>query len=119
VVYNIVHDNAQRGASKEAIDEKTEQIYATAKTVALQRVKASFVFQAVAEKEGVRVEQVDVLLRMQELAAQYKIPVDKLYKDVQKSGRINDIINQILTEKVINLLVQFAHIQDSVAAPTT
>jgi FKBP-type peptidyl-prolyl cis-trans isomerase (trigger factor) len=67
----------------------------------------------VADKEGVRVEQMDVLRRLQEMAAQYKVPVDKLYKDMQKSGRIEDIVNQILTEKVVDLLVQFARIEDA------
>jgi hypothetical protein len=47
------------------------------------------------------------------MAAQYKVPVDKLYKDMQKSGRIEDIVNQILTEKVVDLLVQFARIEDA------
>ncbi len=117
IVYSIVHENTQRGTPKEQIDAQTEQIYATAKAAALGRVKALFVFQRVAEKEGVRVEQMDVLKRLQEMAAQYKMPVDKLYKDMQKSGRIDDVVNQILTEKVVELLVQFARVEDAPAAP--
>src|SRR5580658_3569135 len=117
IVYNIVHENTQRGTPKEEIDAQKDQIYATANAAAQGRVKALFVFQRVAEKEGVRVEQMEVLHRLQELAAQYKMPVDKLYKDMQKSGRIEDIVNQILTEKVVDLLVQFARIEDAPAAP--
>jgi trigger factor len=117
IVYNIVHDSTQRGAPKEDIDAQKDQIYATANAAAHGRVKALFVFQRVADKEGVRVEQMDVLRRLQEMAAQYKIPVDKLYKDMQKSGRIEDIVNQILSEKVVDLLVQFARIEDAPAAP--
>ncbi len=117
IVYSIVHDNTQRGTPKEQIDAQKDQIYATANAAAHGRVKALFVFQRVAEKEGVRVEQMDVLRRLQELAAQYKMPVDKLYKDMQKSGRIEDIVNQILSEKVVDLLVQFARIEDAPAAP--
>jgi trigger factor len=117
IVYNIVHDSTQRGTPKEEIDAQTDQIYATANAAAHGRVKALFVFQRVADKEGVRVEQMDILRRLQEMSAQYKIPVDKLYKDMQKSGRIEDIVNQILTEKVVDLLVQFARIEDAPAAP--
>ncbi|HTA31035.1 MAG TPA: trigger factor, partial [Candidatus Cybelea sp.] len=117
IVYSIVHDNTQRGTPKEQIDAEKDRIYATANAAAQGRVKALFVFQRVADKEGVRVEQVDVLRRLQELAAQYKMPVDKLYKDMQKSGRIEDIVNQILSEKVVDLLVQFARIEDAPAAP--
>jgi trigger factor len=113
IVYNIVHDHTQRGMPKEEIDAQKDEIYASANAAAHGRVKALFIFQRVAEKEGVRVEQMEVLHRLQELAAQYKMPVDKLYKDMQKSGRIEDIVNQILTEKVVDLLVQFARIEDA------
>ena len=113
IVRNIVHDNMQRGTPKEVIDAQSEQIYTTAKATAAQRVKAHFVFQRVADKEGVRVEQIDVLRRLQELATQYKMPADKLYKDLQKNGRIDDIVHQLLAEKVVDLLVQFAHVEDA------
>jgi trigger factor len=117
IVYDIVHANTERGAPKEAIDAQTEKIYATAKGMAQQRVKAHFVFRAVARKEGVRVEQADVLRRVTEIAAQQKSPVDKLYKEMQKDGRINEVLHQLQIEKVIELLVQFARIQDAPAAP--
>jgi len=117
IIYNIVHENTERGASKDVIAAHTEKIFETAKAAAQQRVKAYFIFQAVAEKEGVRVEQVDLLRRVSEFAAQHKIPADKLYKDMHKDGRLSDVANQILAEKVVDLLVQFARIEDAPAAP--
>ncbi len=117
VVYGIVNDNQQRGIPKEAIDAQKEQIYNTASATARQRVKASFIFQRVAEKEGVRVEQMEIARRLQDMAAQYKVPVDKLVKDFEKSGRLADIYSQLLSEKVVDLLVQFARIQDVPPAP--
>jgi hypothetical protein len=45
--------------------------------------------------------------------------MDKLVKDFEKSGRLADIYNQILSEKVVDLLVQFARIQDVPPAPAT
>jgi trigger factor len=117
-VYNIVHENTQRGTPKEVIDSQKDQIYASANTAAQQRVKAALVFQRVAEKEGVRVEQADLLRRLQDLATQYKVAPDKLYKDMQKAGRIEEIAQQILNEKVVDLLVQFARIEDAPAAST-
>jgi trigger factor len=115
-VYNIVHENTQRGAPKEAIDAQKDQIYAAANAAAQQRVKAALVFQRIAEKEGVRVEQMDLLRRLQDLAAQHKVAPDKLYKDMQKAGRIEELAQQILNEKVVDLLVQFARIEDAPAA---
>jgi hypothetical protein len=37
---------------------------------------------------------------------------------MQKSGRIEDVVNQILSEKVVDLLVQFARIEDVPASLT-
>jgi hypothetical protein len=36
---------------------------------------------------------------------------------MEKSGRLGDVYTQILSEKVIDLLVQFAKIQDVAPAP--
>lgn len=118
IVYNLVNENTQRGMSKEMIDAHKDEIYATASQGARQRVKAMFAFRRIAENEGVRVEQVDIARRLQELAAQYKMPVDKLVKDLEKAGRLGDIYQQLLNEKVVDLLVQFAKIED-VAAPAS
>jgi len=117
IVYTIVNEQQQRGVLKDAIDAQKEQIYATANTAAKQRVKATFVFQRVAEKEGARVEQMDVGRRLQEMAVQYKVPVEKLVKDLEKAGRMTEIYNQLLSDKVIDLLVQFARVHDVTPAP--
>jgi trigger factor len=117
IVYRIVQENQQRGASKEAIDAQKDQIYAAANATAKQRVKSSLVFQHVAEQEGVRVDRMDLVKRVQELAVQNKTPADKLYKDLDNAGRLGDIASQILNEKVMDLLVQFARIQDVTLVP--
>ncbi|HEY3857628.1 MAG TPA: trigger factor [Verrucomicrobiae bacterium] len=117
IVYSIVNEEQQRGVLKDAIDAQKDQIYATANTAAKQRVKAIFVFQRIADKEGTRVDQTDMARRLQEMSAQYKIPFDKLVKDIEKAGRMNDIYNQLLSDKVVDLLVQYAKIQDVAPAP--
>jgi trigger factor len=117
IVYSIVNEQQQKGVLKDAIDAQKDQIYASANGAAKQRVKASFLFQRVAEKEGTRVEQLDVARRLQEMAAQYKVPVDKLVKDLEKAGRMTEIYSQLLNEKVIDLLVQFARVHDVTTAP--
>jgi len=116
IVYNLVSENQQRGVPKEALEAKKDEIYKSANGMAKERVKASFVFQKIAAKEGVRVEQMEIAGRLQAMAAQYQVPVDKLVKDLEKADRLQDIYSQLLTEKVIELLVQNAKVED-VAAP--
>jgi len=116
IVYNLVNENQQRGVPKEAIESKKDEIYKNATSMAKERVKASFIFQKIAAKEGVRVEQMEIAGRLQQMAAQYQMPVEKLVKELEKADRLSDIYSQILTEKVIELLVQNAKVED-VPAP--
>lgn len=116
IVYNLVSENQQRGVPKEAIESKKDEIYKNATNMAKERVKASFIFQKIAAKEGVRVEQMEIAGRLQAMAAQYQMPVDKLVKELEKADRLQDIYSQILTEKVIELLVQNAKVEDVPAA---
>jgi trigger factor len=118
IVYSIVSDNQQRGVPKAALDAEKDNIYATAHNVARERVKAMFVFQKIAENEGIRVEKTDVVARLQALAVEHKMPVDKLYQELEKNGRMEQVVHlPILHDKVINLLVQYAKIEDVLAAP--
>ena len=59
----------------------------------------------------------DLLRRLQDLATQHKVPLDKLYKDLENAGRLGEIASQILNEKVVDLLVQFARVQDVTVVP--
>jgi len=117
LVYSIVNENQQRGISKEELDAQKDQIYASAAGTAREKIKAFFTYQRVAEKEGVRVEQLEIARRLQEMAAQYKMPPEKLVKELEQSGRLGMIYSQLLNEKVVDLLVQYARLEDVERAP--
>ena len=112
VIYNIVNENQKRGVSKELIDTQKDEIFNAASSSAKERVKASFLFQRIAEKEEIKVEQDEVANRIQQLAANYQMPPQKLVKELQKRNGLPEIYEQILNEKVIDLLVQHAKIED-------
>ena len=112
VVYQIVQENQQRGVSKEAIDSQKDQIYQASNATAKERVKASFVFQKIAEKEGVRVQPDEVNARIYALSQQYQMAPDKFAKELEKRNGIQEIWSQLLNEKVIDFLQQNAKIED-------
>ena len=118
IVYDLVSQNQQRGVPKEVLDAQKEQIYASANNLAKERVKIDFIFDQIAEKEGVRVEQLEIVQRLQLIATQAKMPFQKLLKDFQESGRIESLYVQMRNDKVVDLLVQFAKIEDVPAQPT-
>jgi trigger factor len=117
IVYNIIQENTQRGVPKEMLDASKDEIYANASTAAKNRVKGSFVFHRIAEKEGIRVQEQDIMQRLQGIAAQYQMPIDKVVKELQKNegfGRINE---EVLSEKVVDFLIQNAKVEDVAAQP--
>ncbi len=112
VVYDIVRENAQRGVPRELIEQQKDQIYAAATRSAKERVKLAFIIQKIAEKEGIKVSEEEILRRVQALAALYQIPPEKFLKDLQKRGGLIEIYDQIATEKVFEFLKANARYED-------
>lgn len=112
VVYDIVQENAKRGISREVIETQKEQIYSAATQGAKERVKVAFLLQKIAEKEDIKVAQDDIAQRISQLAATYQIPAPKFLKDLQKRGGLIEIYDQIMNEKVMDLLQQHAQVEE-------
>ena len=112
IVYQIVQENQQRGVTKEAIDGQKDEIYKASNNTARERVKASFVFQKIATKEGIRVAPEEVNARIYALSQQYQMAPDKFAKELEKRDGISEIWSQLLNEKVIDFLQQNAKIED-------
>jgi trigger factor len=116
VVYNIVQENSKRGVARDLIEKEKDQIYNAAANSAKERVKLMFLIQRIAEKEGIKVSQEEVLQRVQAMSQAYQIPVDKFVKDLQKRNGINELYDQIAHEKVLTFLENNAKISDVPAA---
>ena len=111
VVYDIVRENQKRGISRDVIEKEKDQIYSAATRNARERVKYQFLLQKIAEKEDIKVSQEEISRRIAQLAAMYQIPPDKFLKDLQKRNGLIEIYDQIMNEKVVDLLQQHAQIE--------
>ena len=112
VVYDLVQENAKRGVSRETIEKQKDQIYSAANQGAKERVKVAFLLQKIAEKEDIKVSQQEIAVRINQLAALYQIPADKFLKDLQKRNGLIEIYDQIMNEKVLDLLQQQAQVEE-------
>ena len=112
VVYDLVQENAKRGVSREMIEKQKDQIYNAANAGAKDRVKVAFLLQKIAEKEDIKVSQQEIAQRIGHLAAMYQIPAEKFAKDLQKRNGLIEIYDQIMNEKVLDMLQQNAKIED-------
>jgi trigger factor len=116
VVYNIVQENSKRGVSRELIEKQKEEIYTAAARSAKERVKLAFLVQRIAEREGIKVSQEEVIQRAQSLAAAYQIPLDQFIKDLQKRNGVNELYDQMAHEKVLEFLEGNAKIEGGTPA---
>ena len=85
-----------------------------ASSSARERVKAAFLFQKIAGKEGIKVEQTEVLRRIGHLAGIYQMTPEKFAKELEKRNGIPEIYEQILSGKVLDFLAQNAKIEEVV-----
>ena len=112
VVYDLVQENAKRGISRQVIEQEKDKIYSAANQIGAEQVKVSFLLRKIAEKEDVKVSQQEIAQRIGQLAAMYQIPAEKFAKDLQKRNGLIEIFDQIMNEKVLDLLQQNARIQE-------
>jgi len=112
VVYDLVSENAKRGVSREVIEQQKEQIYTAATRNAKERVKLQFLLQKIAEKEDIKVAQKEIMDRVHYLAGLYQMPPDKLYRDLQKRNGLIEVYDEIMNERVIDLLQKHAKIEE-------
>jgi trigger factor len=112
VVYDIVRQNTQRGVGRELIEKQKDEIYSAAAVGAKDRVKLAFLVQRIAEQEKITVTQEDAIRRAQQLAAMYQMPFDQFIKDLQKRNGVNELYDQVLHEKVLDLIEKSASISE-------
>jgi trigger factor len=120
LVYNIVNENQQRGVAKEIIEERKDEIFNSASTSAKDRVKAAFILNRIAERENIRADQKEMTQRIVALARQNNVPPEKMAKTLQERNAFQEIAQDIVTGKVLDLMELNAQIEDVVApAPQT
>ena len=116
VVYSVVQENQRRGVPKESIEQQKDVIFADANTNAKGRVKAMFLLNRIAEKEGIKVEQQEILERVQAMAQQYQMHIQKLIKQLEERNGFGEIHEQIIVRKVLDFLQLQATVEEVPAA---
>ena len=108
VVYDIVRQNTQRGVGRDLIEKQKDEIYSAASVNAKERVKLAFLVGRIAEQEKITVTQEEAVKRAQQLAMMYQMPIDQFLKDLKKRNGVNELYDQVLHEKVLDLLEKSA-----------
>jgi FKBP-type peptidyl-prolyl cis-trans isomerase (trigger factor) len=113
----MVSENQRRGVTKETMESKKEEIYNAAAAIARERLKISFLFHKISEKEGIRAEQNELNARIAMMAQANQMAPQKFLQELEKRNGVAEVYQQIVHEKVLNFLHENAKLED-VAAGT-
>ena len=112
VVYEMVSENQRRGVPKELMEQKKDEIYNAAQGLAKERLKISFLFHKISEKEGIRAEQHEMNSRIALMAQANKMAPQKFLQELEKRNGVTEVYQQIIHEKVLDFLHEHAKIED-------
>lgn len=100
----IVRENKARGVAEETLKESEKEIVGVASQNARETLKGVFVLLRIAEQESITVTQDEVYGRIASLAQKHEVQFEKMLKDLQARGAIDQIQEEIVTGKALTFL---------------
>jgi len=79
---------------------------------ARRELKTRLVLRRIVDDEGLKVDQEDIEAELKSMAVASKVPVETVRAYVEKTDGMSSIKNRILTEKVMDFLVESTNIKD-------
>jgi len=111
VVYDIVADIQRRGADREQVEKKKEEIYTVASKNARDRVKLGFLLDAIAARENIKVTEEEFSQHLLFMASQQRVPAKDFVKELEKREALPEVHRQLIHEKVIAFLSDKAEVR--------
>ncbi|MDF1712541.1 MAG: trigger factor [Akkermansiaceae bacterium] len=108
----MVKEGIEAGMSEEEVQERQEGLFEEAQVRAKNSLKTNFLLTEIAETEGLKVENSDMLQRVTMMAKQAKKPIKRYMKELQKSGQLGNIRQNMLFSKAIDFLVEHANVTE-------
>ena len=108
----MVREGVEAGMSEEEVAKRQEGLFEEAQVRAKNSLKTNFLLTEIAEKEEFKIESSEVLQRVTMMAKQAKKPVKGFMKELQKSGKLGNIRQNMLFSKAIDFLVEHATVTE-------
>jgi trigger factor len=115
VLSDIVRENQARGVTEEVLKEHEKELVGSAAQTARERLKGTFILLRIAEQEKIRVTEAELRARINQMAKRYEMSFDKMLKELQKRGALDQISEEILSAKTLDFVAKEATV--TTAAP--
>jgi trigger factor len=112
VLSEVVKENQSRGVSEELLRENEKELVSSASQTARNRLKGSFILSRIAEMENVVPTREEVLGRIAGIAQRADMSLENAIKEVSRRSMIQQIENDIVTNKALDLVVSHAVITE-------
>ncbi|MBN1437410.1 MAG: trigger factor [Sedimentisphaerales bacterium] len=109
------YDLLNQGVPNERIQENLEQLQASSNEQSARELKMSFIMERVAEELEVTVGDGEVNGFIAQVAANYGRRPERLRDEMQRSGRLDSLRDQIRDEKAIDKILEMAEVVDAPA----
>jgi trigger factor len=117
ILNEIVKENQTRGVADEVIKEHERELVGSASQSARDRLKGTFILIRIAEQEKIKVTDKELRTRVDSLAKKYQMPFDKMLKELDKRGALDQIGEELLTSKTLDFVAKEATVTTSEQAP--
>ena len=106
----LVRENQSRGITDAILEENEKQLVAAASAGARDRIKGSFILSRIAQNEKLNVSREDLAQHVAAMAGGYRMPIDKMFKQIQERDAMPGIHEELLTGKALDFLVMSASV---------
>lgn len=110
-VYDLVQQTSHRGASADDIEGKKEELFEVATKNATERVKLRYILRRIAAQEKVEVTKEEFDARIQGLAAQHRVPADRVIADLKKNESLGRLEDEVRLNKTLALILDKAEVK--------
>jgi trigger factor len=110
ILADIVRENQARGVSDDDLKKNEQEILGGAAQSARDRLKGQFILLRIGEVENIKATQQEFDQRIAYLAARYDMKPDKLVKKLDERNAIDQILEEVLTAKVLDFLAANASV---------
>lgn len=111
IVYDLVRENTMRGVSREELEQRKNDIFGFAAQNAKDRLRASFILDAVAEAEGIKVEEHELDDRITSIAQRNRTTPERLKAQLTEQDGFGEIEDQIRVAKTLDFLLTNAKVE--------
>lgn len=112
VIQDIVQRSMAQGASRDQLSEHGDEIFKSAEQTSRDRVKQRFVLEKIAEAESIEVSDSDVDARIEAMAAQYRMPPERVRGEIGKQeDGVERLKQDIRLDKAVERLVELADLE--------